>query len=663
VIKSFRDWLEHRTGLGKFIDMMLLEHIPGGAKWRYVWGSALAFVFTLQLVTGVLLMTAYSPSDTTAWSSVYYIQYEMDFGWLIRGLHHFGSQTMVILLGVHMLQVVIAGAHLKPREVNWWLGLGLMGVVLAMSLTGYLLPWDQKGYWATQVATNIAGGLPEIGPWLRKTIVGGPEYGNHTLTRFFGLHVAILPGILILLLVAHLVVFRRHGVTHPPQAKGEGWFWPDQAFRDMVVSMLIFGIMLGLVLWGWGSKQEVKNADGSPAQRTLYDKVAHAGKDGRGANLDSPADPDRPYPARPEWYFLFLFQLLKYFEGNKVLIGTVIIPNGVILLLALLPIFGYGRMRKFGHILGIVVVSTVLIGAAVLTILAIAEDRSDSEKAKTFRKEVATAEKLATRAIQAAGDGIPENGPRYLLRRDPMTQGWRLFKTNCASCHSAIGREEEETKPGEKPKTTAADLADFGTKEWVKGMLTEPEGPKFFGNTQLKGGKMVGWVKARQAEAANSAKKKAEWDADVELISEWLGNSPRGEPKEPAKKDAYAKGLAAFENRCKECHTYNEPDAEPSDGPDLTGFGDAEYLRNMIVNPHGPKRYGKNNRMPIFRNLDGPLADFTREQIQQETKELPDEAKKVNDLSDIDRELIIRWILKDYRVVFGGDVVSAPPKK
>ena len=118
---------------------MLLEHIPGGAKWRYVWGSCLAFVFMIQLVTGVLLMTAYSPGDSTAWSSVYFIQYEMDFGWLIRGLHHFGSQTMVVLIGLHMLQVVIAGAHLPPREVNWWLGLGLLGVVLGLSLTGYLL--------------------------------------------------------------------------------------------------------------------------------------------------------------------------------------------------------------------------------------------------------------------------------------------------------------------------------------------------------------------------------------------------------------------------------------------------------------------------------------------------------------------------------------------
>src|SRR6266849_4362880 len=213
MLSKVLDWCDHRTGYRRLVSVLLIEHIPGGAKWRYVWGSCLVFVFAVQLITGVLLMTAYSPSDSTAWSSVYFLQYQMDFGWLIRGLHHFGSQAMVVLLGVHMLQVVIAGAHLPPREVNWWLGLGLLGSVLMLSLTGYLLPWDQKGYWATQVATNIAGNLPVLGPWQQKIIVGGPDYGHHTLTRFFTLHVGILPPLIIVLIIAHLVVFRRHGVT------------------------------------------------------------------------------------------------------------------------------------------------------------------------------------------------------------------------------------------------------------------------------------------------------------------------------------------------------------------------------------------------------------------------------------------------------------------
>src|SRR5262249_53713417 len=159
----------------------------------------------------------------------------------------------------------------------------------------------------------------------------------------------VLPPLVIVLVVAHLVVFRRHGVTTPRYAEGDGWFWPAQAFRDLVVSLLIFGVMFGLVVYGHGHKVE----SAETGERGWYERWAHAGREGCGANLAAPADPSRPYPARPEWYFLFLFQLLKYFEGAQEVLGTVVIPNGVGLLLALLPLLGYGAMRKFGHAVGI----------------------------------------------------------------------------------------------------------------------------------------------------------------------------------------------------------------------------------------------------------------------------------------------------------------------
>ncbi len=369
---SFFDWLDHRSGYRKLIAAMLLEDIPGGARWRYVWGSTLVFVFALQLITGILLMTAYSPGDTSAWASVHFIQYQMDFGWLIRGLHHFGSQTMMVLIALHMLQVVIAGAHLPPREVNWWLGLGLLGVTFGMSLTGYLLPWDQKGYWATRVATNIASNTPGIGDFLKKFLVGGDEYGNHTLTRFYALHVGILPLTLIVLMVAHIALFRRHGVTAPAKAEGEEYFWPGQAFRDLIACLVVFGVMVALVIWGHGNPVEVPE-DQQPTN--LYEQIAHAGQLGKGANLDAPADRDTPdYPARPEWYFLFLFQLLKYFPGEQEIIGTFVIPNAAMALLFILPLLGYGAMRKFGHAVGIVVIVSLLLCVGGLTALALADD-------------------------------------------------------------------------------------------------------------------------------------------------------------------------------------------------------------------------------------------------------------------------------------------------
>jgi ubiquinol-cytochrome c reductase cytochrome b subunit len=658
VVGKLSIWLDHRTGCNALVKALLIEHIPGGARWRYVWGSCLVFVFSLQLITGLLLMTAYSPGDSTAWSSVYFIQYQMDFGWLIRGLHHFGSQAMVVLLGIHMLQVVIAGAHLPPREVNWWLGLALLGTVLALSLTGYLLPWDQKGYWATQVATNIAGNLPVLGPWLQKIIVGGPVYGHHTLTRFFTLHVGVLPALVVVLTIAHLTVFRRHGVTVPRNCQGEGWFWPEQAFRDLVVSMVIFAILLGLVLWGHG--QKIDTPEGAAGtQPGWYERLAHAGQAGKGANLDAPADPARPYPARPEWYFLFLFQLLKYFEGKQEIIGTVVIPVGAGLLLALLPLLGYGRLRGFGHVFGVLVIGGLLSGAATLTGLAIAKDHSSTEDAKLFQQELAAADVFAHRAIQLAQDGVPAEGAIQLLRRDPLTQGPRLFQESCAACHNYGQMFHGD-------KAAASDLAGYGRKEWIQGLLLQPESPTYFGCTSLK--TMSGWVR-RTRKTAERQKKTAELDAEFDQIAAWLADPRKEEHKsEP--------GFLAFKDRCNSCHSYQGEGGEGTRGPDFTDYGSADWVRLMIMAPNHELRYGLHNRMPAFRDLEGPAAAVTKAELQQRketllktaadgetkaTNQEVEDACKVIHLSDIDRELIIRWLLGDYRVVFGGDPITAPP--
>ena len=190
----------------------LYEPIPGGARWRYVWGSTLVMAFATQVITGMFLWMAYSPSTQTAWESVFYIQHEMWGGWLLRGIHHFMAQAMVVLLALHLLQVVWDGAYRAPRELNFVIGLVLMLIVLGLALTGYLLPWDQKGYWATTVATNLASQAPVVGPDLRKLAIGGSDYGHHTLTRFFALHAGVLPGLLVVFLAMHVALFRRHGL-------------------------------------------------------------------------------------------------------------------------------------------------------------------------------------------------------------------------------------------------------------------------------------------------------------------------------------------------------------------------------------------------------------------------------------------------------------------
>jgi quinol-cytochrome oxidoreductase complex cytochrome b subunit/mono/diheme cytochrome c family protein len=685
LLRTLSDWLDSRTGYRKLRDALLIEHIPGGAKWRYVWGSCLAFVFMIQLITGILLMTAYSPGDSTAWGSVYFIQYEMDFGWLVRGLHHFGSEAMVVLLGLHMLQVVIAGAHLPPREVNWWLGLVLMGLVLGLSLTGYLLPWDQKGYWATRVATNIMGFLPIIGPFLQRIVVGGPDYGHQTLTHFYALHTGIIPPLLILVLVAHLAVFRRHGVTAPARAEGEGWFWPEQAFKDLIGSLIIFGILLGIVVFG-GHGNSIDEPFTPGQEPGLYEKAAKAGRYGLGANLDAPADPQTPsYPARPEWYFLFLFQLLKYFEGENEIIGAVIIPGAVGLVLFLLPLFGPGPLRKAGHFLGVLIVMSLLASVVFLTFLAIVDDSPKTilgfeprsvEEARKHVEDTAEAEVLARRAVNLAfanvpdEGGIPEEGARELLRKDPKTRGKELFKTNCTVCHKFTLPEPTDGFKGFiEGQFKAADLGRFGTASWVRGLLENPSDAAYFGHTKLQG--MKNWRKKidnlraewKKKESADVyAKKVAAQNDDFDLLANFLAEQSK--PRAARDPELIKRGLEVFFDKkrpgyCAGCHHVAGFKRDGgSEGPELTDYASADWIRLMIMAPSNPRRHGANNQMPAFRPLQGVGSEVHLIEFKDAN---PNTA--VIDLSDIDRELIIRFMTRDDRVVFGGRIISGPKQR
>ena len=305
---SIGSWLDSRTGYKGLLHEALFENVPGGARWRYVWGSTLSFFFVVQVITGLFLWMSYSPSSQTAWESVYYIQHQMLGGWFLRGLHHFVAQSMTVFLVLHLMQVIIDGAYKAPREMNYWFGVVLLILVLALSLTGYLLPWDQNGYWSTAVSTNIVGMSPGIGQSLQTVVVGGVTYGHLTLTRFFALHAGVIPGLIILLIVGHVYLFRKHGLPPKQPLKGpDQGFWPEQVLRDAVACLAVLAVVLFLVV------RE------------------------QGAPLGAPADPAEQFSAaRPEWYFLFLYQFLKYFPGKTEIIGAIVLPTvGLVVLMAM----------------------------------------------------------------------------------------------------------------------------------------------------------------------------------------------------------------------------------------------------------------------------------------------------------------------------------------
>lgn len=213
------DWLDERIAWRQVWQGVFLRKIPK-VNWLYTLGSATLFMVFIQIITGILLMIYYVPSPELAYDSVQYISTQVPAGWLIRGLHHWGASAMVILVGLHMVRVALYGAYKFPREVTWFTGVALLLVVIAFGFTGYLLPWDQKAYWATTVGTLIAGTPPVIGEWILRIVRGGDDLSAVTLARFFGVHVWVLPALLILLTSAHIYLVIKLGISAVPK-KGE----------------------------------------------------------------------------------------------------------------------------------------------------------------------------------------------------------------------------------------------------------------------------------------------------------------------------------------------------------------------------------------------------------------------------------------------------------
>ncbi len=312
MLKRLLDWMDERIEVRKLWDIVTNRPIPGGASWFYVLGASLLFIFILQMLTGILLAMYYVPTPDHAYASVKYIQEEATLGSFVRGVHHWGASFMMVLIALHVLRVFTFGSYKKPREMVWLLGVGLLVLVFGFAFTGYLLPWDQKAYWATVVGTNVMGTVPFIGGLLLKIVRGGVELGNQTLGRFFAVHTYILPWGLALIAGLHIFILELAGPggkwdpSKNTADKTEPLF-PNQIFRDSIFILTIFIAIAAFAVL-------------SPA------------------GLEPQADPtDNTYNPRPEWYFYFVFQLLRVFEGRYEVVGTFVLPTIAGILLVLLP--------------------------------------------------------------------------------------------------------------------------------------------------------------------------------------------------------------------------------------------------------------------------------------------------------------------------------------
>ncbi|MFQ5506749.1 MAG: cytochrome b N-terminal domain-containing protein [Planctomycetota bacterium] len=306
-------FFDSRLGLSQLAESLLTgKYPPRTTSWLHTLGFAAFAVFVAQLITGVALAFHYVPSADHAYDSLRVLERDVPGGALLRGLHHWGSSAMVVLLFLHGLRVFLHGCYKKPRELTWILGLGLLAIVLGLSFTGYLLPWDQKAYFATKVGVNIASRAPLVGETLRSVLSGGPEIGPVTLNRFFALHVLVLPGMLLVLLALHLMQIQRHGITPVGARVGEAGipgpaYHPGHTVKEGLVAALALSLILMLALR-------------------------------LGAPLEAEAEAvDPTYQPRPDWYFAGAFELLKFFEGPMEAVGTFWLPLALGLLLTLLP--------------------------------------------------------------------------------------------------------------------------------------------------------------------------------------------------------------------------------------------------------------------------------------------------------------------------------------
>ncbi len=409
-------WLDARTGVDSILHESLDEPIHGGASWAYVFGSGLLFLFMSQVITGVFLALYYVPSADHAHTVVSYIVKVVSAGSFIRSIHAYGSSGIIILLCLHIGQTVLYGSYKGKRELLWLSGCILMALMLCMAFTGYLLPWDEKAYFATAVGTNLVAEVPWIGPVLQKLVRGGDQMGTLTLSRFFVLHVFVLPGMLIAFIAGHVFFFRKAGAAGPihedpiaPKLPSVP-FYPRQVLMDAAFAVVLIGLL------------------------ALIAKTIPM-------DLGPAANPaDTHFLPRPEWYYRPAFQWLKYLSGRWSLVGGILLPALLAVVFAAAPFLDRRLERRpWKRPISVGAFLLFLVAYTGLGIASYHDDYSDPGMAAQMYKQDADSKAFMESPFvpETAAGSIPAG----LASADPnVVKGHVLFQAqSCSSCHGEAG--------------------------------------------------------------------------------------------------------------------------------------------------------------------------------------------------------------------------------
>jgi len=365
----FRRFLDERLGLASLRELLGHKTVPQHkhAFW-YVWGGMVLFLFLVQVATGILLLLYYRPGAGEAYESVQFIVTRVSWGWLVRSLHSISANLLMLALMVHLASVFFLRAYRRPRELTWVTGVGLFFVFITFGFSGYLLPWNQLAFFATSVGTEVPRAIPWVGPFLVKLIRGGPDVTGATLSRFYGLHVAILPALTTLLLGAHLYLVQRHGMSVPRDAQEKGPpmpFYPNFLLRDMIGWFVALGVLITIIVL----------APTAPMGALFPFDVLFDPK--HLLELGTKADPfaSAPEGIKPEWSFLFMYQTLKLLPAKLAgldgeMVGVLCFGAGA-LVLVLVPFLDRGasglRPNAFSRLGGAAVVLIGLVMAGLGT--------------------------------------------------------------------------------------------------------------------------------------------------------------------------------------------------------------------------------------------------------------------------------------------------------
>lgn len=566
------DWLDDRTGHRTWIRRWRDYPIDGGPAWTRAVGASILACLFLELTSGIALMTAYSPDARNAWGSVHFIQHAMPYGWLVRGMHHAAADALVVLLTLWVLLLVVRGGYRRPREVAFWIALAYLPLVFAFNITGGLLPFDQLGYWARSVELNIAAMGPGGGN-LVKLATGTGELGTLALTRFYVLHVFVLPVVVFLLWIIRRSIEKKHAYAGGNARR----YFPGQFARDLALATIVIAsVML-----------EVKRTHGAP--------------------LGAPADPASDYPARPEWFLMWMFELRHRMPKALEFWGTALIPPMLGFLLALLPWIdrreATDQTGPAFRLRALVVLFGVFGIAGGLEYSGLHRDAMDPE----FHKALAKWNVRAQKADQLALSGIPPEGPIAMLEHDPELRGEALFTQHCATCH-LLG------DLGDPKKFTAPALDGWASEAWIMAMMHDPDADLRFGKTPYK----------EQMPSMDVAPKdKPDFEPmskeDMQAAASFLAMQADGA------NDKDHPGKTIVTERCTTCHLWK---GEGDDGgqnlaPEFYGYGSFEWVRAQIANPATKATYREGALAP---ELKGHMPRFD------------------DDLSPADIDLLARWV-------------------